>query len=732
MLQKLAHVMYRRRRIVLGVWIVLLVGAFALSGALGGAFKTEFRLPGTESQAAFDLLAKSSFRDRQVQAQIVFEYDGAGGVRAPQVHDAMEKLFAQIDAKIPNVNVTSPYSPEGAGQVSKNGRIAFAQVNLSDRSAEALTADGKTIKALGEQVNVPGLTIEYGGNMFATNPLNGLSEAVGLGAAIIILLIAFGSLLAMGLPIGTALFGIGTGTAIVLIMRNLVDMPNFTTSAVAMIGLGVGIDYALFIVTRYRESLAAGLDPERSVARAIDTAGRAVLFAGTTVVISVLGLLLMKTSIFKGSAIAIAIGVLVTMLASVTLLPALLGFVGRNIDKFGSPHRRRSHPVGELTGWQRWSKVIQRRPWPAAILALAVLLFLTVPLLSMRLGFTDAGNNPTSDTTRRAYDLIAEGFGPGFNGPLLLAAKTPHGAQDVAALARLSQQLNSGVKNVAFATPPVASSDGTVAVMQVFPRSDPQSKATSDLVTRLRDSMIPTVVGNQIDVKVGGITAASSDFAGYTASRLPIFIGAVLLLSFLLLMVVFRSLLVPLKAVVMNMLSIGAAYGVVVAVFQWGWGANLINVERSAPIEAWAPVFIFAVVFGLSMDYEVFLLSRIREEYDRTGDNADAVADGLALTARVITAAAAIMVCVFGSFVFGPVVSLKVLGLGLAVAVLIDATLVRLVLVPATMELLGDWNWWLPGWLERILPRVHVESTHTLEEELAELDSESEPEPVSP
>jgi RND superfamily putative drug exporter len=721
--------MYRRRRVVLGAWIVLLIGTFALSSAIGGAFKTEFRLPGTESQAAFDLLAKSSFRDRQVLAQIVFH--DADGVKSPEVQAAMEEFFGKIEAAIPGVNITSPYTAEGAAQVSRNGQIAFAQVNLSDRSAEALVDDGKTIRNLGDEVNVPGLTIEYGGNMFATNALNGTSEAVGLAAAVIILLIAFGSLLAMGLPIGTALFGIGTGTAIVLIVRNILDMPTFTTSAVAMIGLGVGIDYALFIVTRYRESLAAGLDPERSVARAIDTAGRAVLFAGTTVVISVLGLLLMRTSIFTGSAIAIAIGVLVTMLASVTLLPALLGFVGRNIDKFGLPHRKRSQPVGALTGWQRWSKVIQRRPWPAAILSLAVLLLLTIPLLSMRLGFTDAGNNPTSDTTRRAYDLIAEGFGPGFNGPLLLAAQTPNGAADVALLTQLSQKLNSGVNDVAFATPPVSNADSSVAVMQVFPKSDPQSQATSDLVSSLRNDLIPGVVGEKVDVKVGGITAASDDFAGYTAERLPIFIGAVLLLSFLLLMAVFRSLLVPLKAVIMNMLSIGAAYGVVVAVFQWGWGANIINVERSAPIEAWAPVFIFAVVFGLSMDYEVFLLSRIREEYDRTGDNADAVANGLALTARVITAAAAIMVCVFGSFVFGPVVSLKVLGLGLAVAVLIDATLVRLVLVPATMELLGDWNWWLPHWLDRILPRVHVEATHSLEEELAELDAETEAEPVS-
>jgi RND superfamily putative drug exporter len=726
-LQSLAHVMYRRRRFVLGAWILLLVGAFALAGTVGGAFKTQFRLPGTESQAAFDLLAKSSFRDRQVQAQIVFKHPG--GVQTPEVEAAMEELFGKIVSQVHDVSITSPYSPEGAGQISKNGDIAFAQVNLSDRPAEALKDAGTTIRSLGDQVHVPGLTIAYGGNMFAKNLLNGLSEAVGLGAAIIILLIAFGSVLAMGLPIGTALFGIGTGIALVMIARNFVDMPDFTTSAVAMIGLGVGIDYALFIVTRYRESLAAGLDPERSIARALDTAGRAVLFAGSTVVISVLGLLLMRTSIFTGSAIAIATGVLVTMLASVTLLPALLGFVGRNIDKFGLPHRRKSQAPDHLTGWQRWSRVIQHRPWPAAIGALAVLLLLTVPLLSMRLGFTDAGNRPTSDTTRQAYDLIAEGFGPGFNGPLLLAAETPNGSADLAKLTALSQKLNQQRSDVAFATPPVANGDGSVAVMQVFPKSDPQSEATSELVTRLRDQVIPSVVGTRLDVKVGGITAASDDFANYTATRLPIFVGAVLLLSFLLLMVVFRSLLVPLKAVIMNMLSIGAAYGVVVAVFQWGWGAQLVNVERSAPIEAWAPVFIFAVVFGLSMDYEVFLLSRIREEYDRSGDNATAVADGLALTARVITAAAAIMVCVFGSFVFGSEVSLKVMGLGLAVAVLIDATLVRLVLVPATMELLGDWNWWLPKWLERILPTVHVEATHTLEEELAELETESK-EPV--
>ena len=725
MLQRLARTMYRRRRWVLGGWIVLLVATFMLSSSLNGAFKTEFKLPGTESQAAFDLLEKSSFRNRQVQAQIVFA--APQGIDDSAVQEAMEGLFAEVEEKIPDVEVQSPYSEEGARQVSRNGRIAYAQLNFADRSGEEFVADGKEIKTFAEDVRAPGLRIEFGGDIFADAEIGGASEAIGILAAIVILLIAFGSVLAMGLPIGTALFGIGTGIAIVLSVRTIVDMPDFTTAAVAMVGLGVGIDYALFIVTRYRENLAAGADPERSVVHAVDTAGRAVLFAGSTVVISVLGLLLMKTSVMRGVAIGISIGVLTTMVASVTLLPALLGFVGRNIDKFGLPHRKR--PEGDIreSGWTRWSHVIQRRPWPAAIIGLLVLLILAIPLLSMRLGFTDAGNRPESDTTRQAYDLVADGFGAGFNGPLLLATETPNGESDLAVLDELTTKLNE-TEGVAFATPPQANPEGTVAVQQVFPTTDPQAEETADLVTRLRDDVIPGVVGDRVDVKVGGLTAAADDFAAYTAERLPIFVGAVLLLSFLLLMLVFRSLLVPLKAVIMNLLSIGAAYGVVVAVFQWGWGASLIGVGREAPVEAWAPVFIFAIVFGLSMDYEVFLLSRIREEYDRTGDNATAVADGLALTARVITAAALIMFFVFGSFVLGPEVALKLMGLGLAVAVLIDATIVRMVLVPATMELLGDWNWWLPKWLDRILPRVHVEGG-SLEEELAELER-SEPTPV--
>src|SRR3954447_8855199 len=705
MLQRLERFSYRRRRWVLGGWIILLVATFALASSLNGAFKTEFKLPGTESQEAFDLLAKSSFKNRQVSAQIVFATNQ--GVDDAAVQQAMEGLFAEIEDKIADVEVASPYAAEGARQIARNGKIAYAEVNFADRSGEELTNAGKEIKRLAHKIDVPRLTLEFGGDLFTAAEMGGASEAIGLLAAMIILLLAFGSLLAMGLPIGTALFGIGTGVAIVLSVRTLIDMPDFTTAAVAMVGLGVGIDYALFIVTRYRENLSAGADPERSIVHALDTAGRAVLFAGTTVVISVLGLLLMKTSVMRGVAIGISIGVLTTMLASVTLLPALLGFVGRNIDKFGLPHRKRPEGQARESGWQRWSHVIQRHPWPAAIIGLAVLLLLAVPLLSMRLGFTDAGKRPTSETTRRAYDLVADGFGPGFNGPLLLAARTPDGQADLATLQRLSDRLND-TDGVAFATPPRINDEGTVAVMQVFPTTDPQAKATADLVNRLRDDVVLAVTRGEVDVKVGGVTAAADDFASYTAARLPLFISAVLILSFLLLMVVFRSVLVPLKAVIMNLLSIGAAYGVIVAAFQWGWAGPFLHIG-AAPIEPFMPMMLFAIVFGLSMDYEVFLLSRVKEEWDHTGDSRMSVADGLAATARVITAAAAIMVFVFRSFLLESNRVIKLMGAGLSVAVLLDATVVRMLLVPATMELLGDRNWWLPRWLDRIIPTLDVE-----------------------
>jgi RND superfamily putative drug exporter len=715
-MQKLARACYHRRRSVLAVWVVLLIGLSVLASTAGGVFKVQFGLPGSESERAFDILKENGFEQRAgVQAKIVFTDED--GVRRPEVQQAMEAFFADVTAAVDQTEVQSPYDADNARQIAEDGTVAYADLDFVDRDTAGYQSAADEITALKERIDVPGLRVELGNEIFKQESFG--SEAVGLVLAMIILLVAFGSLLAMGLPIATALVGIGTGIAIVQLVANVFNMPDFTTQAVLMISIGVGIDYALFIVTRYREVLASGRDPESAVVVALDTAGRAVLFAGTTVVIALMGLLILNTETFRGVAVGTTIGVLMTMLASVTLLPALLGFVGRNIDRFGLPHRGQAKDKAPF--WKRWARTIQRRPWPAIGVSLVILLAMAAPIVSMRLGFGDEGNDPTSSTTRQAYDLLAEGFGPGFNGPLVLASELPDGASDLADLQRLSETLN-GTEGVAFATPPIPNADETAAIVQVVPTTAPQDAATDELVERLRDDVIPeATAGTGIEVAVGGFSGVVADFSDYTTRMLPVVIALVLVLSFLLLMLVFRSLLVPLKAVIMNLLSVGAAYGVMVAIFQYGWGADLIGVGKEGPIEAWAPLMLFAVVFGLSMDYEVFLLSRIKEEYDRTGDNATAVADGLAATARVITAAAAIMVCVFGAFALGPDRALKMFGIGMAVAVFIDATIVRLVLVPATMELLGDRNWWIPKWLDRILPRIHVEGHPDFDAELAEL-----------
>jgi RND superfamily putative drug exporter len=698
---------------------VLLIGLSAVASSKAGEFDNEFGLPGAESQQAFDLMKQNGFGDRAgATVQLVVQSDA--GVDRPEVRAPLEDVLAKIASSVSGAQIVSPFQAGGERQIAPSGRIAYAEVNLSHRTYEEFRTAGDSIKRAAAGFTVNGVRLEVGGaaDMLAEQQFG--SEAFGLIAAIVILLIAFGSLLAMGLPLLTALFGIGCGTAVVQLLANLVTMPTFTLQLVLMLGIGVGIDYALFIVTRYRQALHSGLDPEASVVQALDTAGRAVLFAGGTVVISVLGLFVIGTDLTNALAIAAATGVLLTMLASITLLPAVLGFVGRNIDKLGLPHSKRARD--DRGGfWHRWSRIVQRRPLPALVVSLAVLLALAAPLFAIRLGFSDNGNRKKGDTIREAYDLLAEGFGAGFNGPLLLAAKLPNGSGDLAVLERLGQSVQQ-TEGVAAATPPIPNQAGNVAIMQVFPTTSPQDEATTRLVHRLRDDVVPSAVqGSGIDVKVGGFTAASVDFADFSARRLPLFIGAVLVLSFLLLMATFRSVLVPLKAVIMNLLSIGAAYGVIVAVFQWGWGASVLGVGEPGPVESWAPMMLFAIVFGLSMDYEVFLLSRIKEEYDRTHDNAQAVADGLAATARVITAAAAIMFFVFAGFVLSIERSLQLFGMGLAVAVLVDATIVRLVLVPATMELLGDRNWWLPGWLDRILPHVHIEGAQ-LEEPERELE----------
>jgi RND superfamily putative drug exporter len=471
----------------------------------------------------------------------------------------------------------------------------------------------------------------------------------------------------------------------------------------------VGIDYALFVVTRYRQGLAEGRQPREAIALSLATSGRAVVFAGTTVILSLLGLFILQLSFMRGLAIGAIAAVVLVMTAAITLLPAMLGFSGRAIDKLHVPGLLQSAAEPSARGfWYRWSRTVQRHPLVAGTAALLVLLCLAVPLFSMRLAFTDAGNDPTNLTTRQAFDALATGFGPGFNGPLIIAANVPPGQH--AAIEQLDAALKR-TAGVAFVAPAQFSTSGTAAVIIAYPTTSPQSAQTEAMVHNLRDHVIPaSTSGTGVNAFVGGETAGSVDASSYLSSRLPWVIGTVLLLSFLLLMAVFRSLAIPIKAVVVNLLSVGAAYGVIVAVFQWGWLGGVIRIGATAPIDPWIPLMMFTILFGLSMDYEVFLLSRMREEWRIGHDNSAAVADGLAKTARVITAAAAIMICVFGSFVIGdPLHVLKVFGLGLAAAILIDATLVRMVLVPSIMELIGDANWWMPSWLDRVVPNLGIE-----------------------
>ncbi|MDP9249792.1 MAG: MMPL family transporter, partial [Chloroflexota bacterium] len=675
----------------------------------GGDYSSNFSLPGAESQHAFDLLKQRFPQVSGDTADIVFKADQ--GVNDAAVRQRLEGYFAQV-TKLPLVDsVADPYTPENVRAISQDGHIAFAEVQFKVQAGDVPKAEVDRLEALGRAAAGPAVEIEFGGQVIQQAQFQppGGAEAVGLVAAILILLVTFGSLLAMGLPIMTALFGIGIGLSLLLLFANFLNVPNFTPQVASMIGIGVGIDYALFIVTRYRQGLHEGRDPEEAVVTAMVTAGRAVIFAGTIVVISLLGILLMGFSFVQGIAVGGAAAVFVTMIASITLLPAVLGFVGQNIDKLHIPRLRRVEHAGQRGFWYRWSRLIQRRPWAAGIAGLIALVVLALPLFSMRLGAADAGNDPESLTTRRAYDLLSNGFGPGFNGPLVLVAELPNAAAGQS-LQTLVARVQS-TPDVAFVGPPIPNAAGNTAIITVYPKTSPQDSATSDLVHRLRDQVVPQATqGTGVHVFVGGITAVFVDFAAKIGARLPILIGVVIVLSFLLLMAVFRSILVPVKAAVMNLLSIGAAYGVMVAVFQFGWGKSIIGVGKTGPIESWVPMMMFTILFGLSMDYEIFLLSRIREEYLRTRVNATSVADGVAITGRVITAAAAIMIAVFLSFVLGfDIRQIKEIGLGLAVAVLIDATLVRMILVPATMELLGDANWWFPRWLNRIVPRIAVE-----------------------
>ena len=715
LLHRLARFSYARRRYVLVGWLLALVLVTALSRTAGGKSATNFTLPGTESQRAFDLL-KQNFPARSGDtADIVFSASGPQGVHAPEVEQRMTAAFAAAQAASRHVSgVTSPYSALGAPEISSDGHTAFAEIQFDVRANDLPKGAAKSIRHAVVNAAKPatGLQVAFSGSAFTTSRAPGGTEIVGFVAAVIILLVAFGSLLAMGLPILIALTGVIIGLGLIGVLANVMQVVSITTLIAAMIGIGVGIDYALFIVTRYRQGLADGMEPAEAVATSITTSGRAVLLAGTTVVIALMGMFVMGLSFINGLAVGTALAVLITMFASVTLLPAMLGFVGRNIDKFHLPalHRSASTATTRGTFWFRWSRRIQRQPLPYAIGALVLLVALAFPVTHLRLGNADAGTDPKGTTTRVAYDMLSAGFGPGYNGPLTVAARLPH-PSDIAAMQRLDQALKTapGVASVGPVVPNNPTNP-TAAIISVTPQWSPQAPQTATWVRQIRANVIkPAVAGTDVTVRSGGSAAISIDLTKKLSGRLAYFFGAVIALSFILLMAVFRSVLVPLKAALMNLFSIGASFGILVAVFQWGWGASILGVSKQ-PIEAFSPMLLFAILFGLSMDYEVFLLSRIKEEHDRTHDNALAVADGLAATARVITAAAAIMVMVFLTFVFQPDGVAKLIGLGLAMAILIDATVVRMVLVPALMELLGEANWWLPKWLNRLLPEIKMES----------------------
>jgi RND superfamily putative drug exporter len=705
MLTSIARLSFRHRRLVVAVWVLLLVAAIAGGSALAGDYATSGRLSHTDSQAAYDMLAHDFPTEHGDEARIVF-----ADIRSNP---------PAINAFLGRVAATHGVLGVQPMQVSPDGAIGVVPITTANGSGSHPKDVANQLQDLAKPLADQGVRVEFSGTWFQNTSMPA-SEVVGIVAAIVVLLVAFGSLIAMGLPIMTALVGIGISLAGVGIIANFFTTPNFVPQVAAMIGIGVGIDYALFIVTRYRNALHAGRSPEDAVLEAMNTSGRAVVFAGFTVMISVLGMFLMGLDFLHGLAVGTSFAVVVAVLAAITLLPALLGFVGRTIDRF---HVGRHTTDGREGMWHRWARTVQRRPLPIAIFGLAALVVVALPTLSLRLGSSDAGNDPTSSTTFKAYELVDRGFGPGANGPIQVVADMtkPGSARTLPGLLD-ALRATPGVASVSDATQSPA---GTAAIATLIPRTGPQDEATKQLVHRLRDHVVPdATAGSGLVVHVGGQTAQGIDFADVIGRRLPIFFGAVLALSFLLLLVVFRSVLVPLKAVVMNLLSIGAAYGVIVAMFQWGWGAGLLGV-KAGPIEPWVPMMLFAIVFGLSMDYEVFLLSSMREHYDRTGDNATSVAEGLAGTARVITAAALIMVLVFGSFVVADLRALKLIGLGLAVAVAIDASVVRIVLVPATMELLGDANWWLPRWLGRVLPNVRIDEV-ALADETDDVEEEEE------
>ena len=713
-LGRLARVAYRRRgRVVLG-WIAALAIAIGLSAAFAGDFNADYSTPGSDSKQAQDLLENRFPAQSGDTVDVVVRANDAA--TSPDVKSDVTQLLGELRS-LPHVaTIDDPYTTPGS--ISQDGQTLIARLNLDVvNPVDMPVGDTQKLLDAADAAEHPGLDIALDGQTIQQAEQGEIgSEAIALVIAALILLVTFGTIVAAGLPLGVALAGLAVSGTLTGLIAALTDVPDWSTALATMMGIALGIDYTLLVVTRFREWRAVGLEPEAATVASLDTAGRAVLVAGSTVLVSMLGLFAMGLSYMRGAALVTIVAVFIVMAAAATLLPALLGYLGRWIDRLRLPLGRRAGRLEVTAGghlvptrrWAGWGRLIDKHSIVATILGLGLLALLAVPFLGVRYGFPDAGNDPADRSSRQAYDMVTESFGAGANGPLLVTAKLSS-ANDSAAVQNLANALGD-TPDVASATPPTVNPDGDAALITVIPTTGPQDKATEDLVHTLRDDVIPSVTdGTGVEAHVGGVTATNIDANQNVSSRLPYLIAGVIALSMLLLFLSFRSIVIPLTAAVMNLLSVAAAYGVMSYVLEGGWAGHLLGIDTDTPMPAFVPVIVFAILFGLSMDYEVFLISRMREAWTRTRDNARAVVDGLAGTGRVITAAAAIMIAVFAAFVPSPDIVLKVIGLGMATAILVDATVVRMLLVPAVMHLLGRWNWWLPRSIDRRLPQLYVE-----------------------
>ena len=708
----LARWCVRHRLVAVLLWLLAFAGTAAGAAVAGAAYSNDYKTPGTESSRATELLSEGFPGASGDSATVVWHTD-EGSVRAAAVEQTMTRTLDEL-ADLPGVAaVTDPYDGADGGRISEDGRTAYATLTF-DRPAEDVDkAQAEAVVDAAKGAEGAGLQVELGGTSIELTETSGghLAEIVGVLVAALVLFLAFGSLAASLLPIATALVSVGTAYAGITLLGHAMTVADFAPMLGTLIGLGVGIDYALFIVTRHRRGLKRGLSVEEAARSAVATTGRAVVFAGATVCIALLGMLILRLGFLNGVAIAASLTVVLTVAASVTLLPALLSFIGMRALSRRERRRLAEHgPEPELpTGFAaRWSAFLERHPKKLGAIALVVMTLLALPTLGLRLGTSDQGNDPAATTTRQAYDLLAKGFGPGVNGPLTLVTKVD-GAADKLALDNLDTTLRA-TEGVSAVTPVTYNTGGDTAYLTVVPKSSPQSAKTSDLVERLRDEALPRAeTGTSLDLHVGGVTAGYDDFADVIVGKLPLFVGVVIGLGCLLLLLAFRSIGIPLKAAAMNVAAVAAAFGVVVAIFQWGWGSELLGLGRAGPIEPFLPVIMVSVLFGLSMDYQVFLVSRMYEEWLETGDNRRAVRVGLAETSRVINSAAVIMISVFLAFVLSGDRVIAMFGIALAAAVALDAFVLRTLLVPALMHLLGGANWWLPRWLDRRMPRISIE-----------------------